>query len=146
MDTHLDRIALATDIAMRHLGTPYKWGGDDPMAGFDCSGFVIEILKSVGILPRKFDTTAQGLYDRFSDRKALTAKAGCLAFWQGSSSKIVHVEFCLDAVLSIGASGGGSRTQSESDAVEQNAYIKIRPMSTRAKLRGFVDPFSNLRG
>jgi len=30
--------------------TFYLWGGDDPLAGFDCSGFVIEILKSVGIL------------------------------------------------------------------------------------------------
>ena len=40
----------AYKLAWKYIGKFYKWGGDDP-SGFDCSGFVIEILKSVGILP-----------------------------------------------------------------------------------------------
>lgn len=52
--------------ALSYLGTPYIWGGDDP-SGFDCSGFVIECLKSVGLLSENEDFTADGLYRKFSD-------------------------------------------------------------------------------
>ena len=55
--------SVATKVAWHYLGTPYIWGGDD-FSGFDCSGFVIEILKSVGILPRDGDWTAAMLKSR----------------------------------------------------------------------------------
>ena len=42
---------LALKIAESLLWTPYKWGGDDP-SGLDCSGMMVEVLKSVGALPR----------------------------------------------------------------------------------------------
>ena len=110
------------------------------MAGFDCSGFVIEILQSVGILARNFDTTAQGLYDMFP--KVLTPSEGCLAFWRGSGQRVIHVEYCIDSVHSIGASGGGSGTITVKEAIEQNAYIKVRPFRSRSGLVGyFADPF-----
>lgn len=59
------RIKIAREVAMSFIGTYYKWGGDDP-SGFDCSGFVIEILKSVGAFPRQGDSTAAGLYERYA--------------------------------------------------------------------------------
>ena len=38
--------------AKRHLGTPFKWGGDAP-GGFDCSGLVQYCYKVAGVsLPR----------------------------------------------------------------------------------------------
>ena len=129
-------------IAWSYLGTPYIWGGDDPVKGFDCSGFVIECLKSVGLLPRSGDWTAQGLKDYFKEDVMALPGAGRLVFWQNKSkNKIIHVEMCIDEELSIGASGGGSRTNTVQDAIDQNAYIKIRPFNTRANLWGFVDPF-----
>ena len=132
----------ATQVAWSFIGTPYIWGGDDPITGFDCSGFVIEILKSVGILPRKGDWTAQGLWEKFSDKRVTNPHAGCLVFWKKQNSdKIVHIEYCLDDELAIGASGGRSTTRTPEDARDQNAYIMVRPMRTRRNIAGYIDPF-----
>ena len=128
---------IALKIAWSFLGKPYIWGGDDPMRGFDCSGFVIECLKSVGILPRKGDWPAMGLYGMFP--LVENPYAGCLVFW--GAPRIIHVEFCIDDKLSIGASGGGSKTKTAADAISQNAYIKIRPFRSRNGIAGFCDPF-----
>ena len=39
------------------LGTPYKWGGNNPQGGFDCSGLMSYVHKNAGLkIPR---TTAQ---------------------------------------------------------------------------------------
>ena len=39
------------------LGTPYKWGGNNPQRGFDCSGLMSYVHKNAGLkIPR---TTAQ---------------------------------------------------------------------------------------
>jgi|GEM_PF-765748 len=136
------RRAIATRVAWSYLGHWYKWGGDDP-AGFDCSGFVIEILKSAGALPRAGDWTAQALWNRFKDRTVKTPGEGCLVFWQ-SSSRIIHVEYCLTRDLAIGASGGGAGTRTVADAADQNAFIKIRPILSRSGIAGFVDPFKEV--
>ena len=48
------------------------------LRGFDCSGYCIEILKSVGLLPRKGDWTAAGLFEKFG--KVVEPSTGCLVF------------------------------------------------------------------
>jgi cell wall-associated NlpC family hydrolase len=122
----MNQIELMMKIAWSYLGTFYRWGGDDP-SGFDCSGFVIEVLKSVGLLPEGFDGTAQTLHDMFYP---LTfPQIGCLAFRKNASGKIVHVGIVLDpSWLVIHASGGGSNTLTLEDAIKQNAFIKVRPV------------------
>lgn len=134
---------LSIEIAKSFLGRPYIWGGDDPLRGFDCSGLVIECLKSVGILPRDGDWTANGLMQRFKGCETKTPGAGCLVFWgrSGNDREAIHIELCISDELSIGASGGGSRTLSEADAIVQNAYIKIRPFKSRANIIFYADPF-----
>jgi peptidoglycan DL-endopeptidase CwlO len=43
----------AANVALRYLGIPYRWGGESPSTGFDCSGFVQYVFSRVGIsLPR----------------------------------------------------------------------------------------------
>jgi len=135
---------MGEQVAWSLHGLPYRWGGDDPMTGFDCSGLCIEILKSVGVLTRSGDWTAQGLYDKWNHQgHKASPYSGCLVFWQNRrKTRIIHVEYCLDHGLTMGASGGGSKTTSEDAASSQNAYIKVRP--TRKPYYAILDPYQEL--
>jgi len=134
------KIELATRVAWSFIGRPYIWGGDDPVKGFDCSGFVIEILKSVGLLPRVGDWTAGQLSEMFP--KIAAPREGCLVFYSATpGGSIIHVEYVIDDTRSIGASGGGSSTATAEIASSQNAYIKVRPFRSRANIASFVNPF-----
>lgn len=124
------------DYAMQFVGKPYMWGGDDPLAGFDCSGLAIELLQAAGVLPPKYDTTAQGLFLRCrgTDGIVTTADFGYLAFYGANEEKITHVAFCMDNYFMLEAGGGGSETLTIEDAIKQNAYIRLRPIRSRKDL------------
>lgn len=39
--------------SLRYLNTPYLWGGQHPVTGMDCSGFVQQVFRDTGLhLPR----------------------------------------------------------------------------------------------
>jgi cell wall-associated NlpC family hydrolase len=132
----MDRKKMFVRVAMLNYGKPYIWGGDDPIKGFDCSGFVIECLKSVGLLPHRGDWTAEGLRQKYALASRMPYHVTppknevSLVFYMGPTGAR-HVEICLDGYHNIGASGGGSRTTETSVAAAQNAYIKIRPYAYR---------------
>ena len=131
---------LAIEIAWELYGLPYKWGGDDPLEGFDCSGDIIEILKSTGELPHEGDWTANDLWLRFRGQRVTRPEAGCVVFY-GTTSKITHVMLCISDTHCIGATGGGSTTTDIQIASDQDAFIKVRPIQYRDDIVGFVDPF-----
>ncbi len=126
--------------AMSFVGTPYRWGGDDP-TGFDCSGLCIELLQSVGMFPHKKDTTAQGLWRKFqAEGLGPQLGFGALVFFGKSESKITHVGFMLDGWRMLEAGGGGSKTMTLVDAVKQNAFIRVRPLAIRRDLVAVAMP------
>lgn len=140
----------AVEYAYSLLHVPYRWAGDDPLAGFDCNGFIHEILQAVGLEPHGFDSTAHGLYERFKDYEVAVGSAGCLVFWFGSdeTGAIIakHCMLMIDDMLCIGAAGGGRKTLTEADAIKQNAYVKIRPVTYRGEEYVIVDPFKFMEG
>ncbi|MCL2528012.1 MAG: C40 family peptidase [Defluviitaleaceae bacterium] len=74
--------------ALRYLGTPYRWGGNGP-SSFDCSGFVIYVLRPFGVtLPRRSrDMASSGVYVSRSN-----IQAGDLVFFATAGGRTVsHV-------------------------------------------------------
>ena len=133
---------IAVNVAFRNYGKFYSWGGDDP-DGFDCSGLVIECLKSAGVIGRGLDYTASGLYTLFTPPSAgLEQVHGNLVFWKNSGGFIVHVEMIIARGFSIGASGGTSKTRTRENAIRDNAFIKIRPIFRNRPFAGYRDPFA----
>lgn len=127
------------DYALKFIGQPYRWGGDDPIDGFDCSGLVLELLQSVGVWPKGVDANAQGIHDHFTGTVSEPG-FGVLAFYGKSTKEITHVAFCLGELLKLEAGGGGSHTVTRTDAAEQNAYVRIRPIKSRVDLIGLKLP------
>ena len=133
---------LLYDYAMSHVGLPYRWGGDDPIKGFDCSGLVIELLQSVGVLPNRYDATAQSLYlDLEAESETLKKPTfGALLFFGEGLRDISHVGFAMDEFRMLEAGGGGSKTTSQDAAADQNAYIRVRPIKIRKDLVAILLP------
>ena len=144
----------AVEYLQRFIGLPYIWGdtkgsdgspvgGDDPLAGFDCSGLISETLQAVGLLPHKTRLRASQLYEKFEAGAVACGYQGCLVFWYSSDAneRIIHVEMMVDDFHTVGASGGGSKTTTIAEAIRANAFVKMRPLSYRGDRYLIVDPF-----
>lgn len=131
-------------VMLSFLHQPYRWGGDDPMAGFDCSGLVQELLAILNLDPVG-DQTADALM-KFFLNPALGKiverdeyETGCLAFY-GVDGRITHVAMMFDPWTILEAGGGGSKTLTLQDAINQNAYVRLRPVTRRKDLVCVIRP------
>lgn len=86
--TTSSRIKTVLQRAFALLGTPYRWGGTSPERGFDCSGLVGYVFRTIGIdLPRVSRAMAnEGT--AVADRTALAE--GDLVFF-GKRGRVDHV-------------------------------------------------------
>ncbi len=74
--------------ARRYLGVPYRWGGNSPKSGFDCSGFICYVYNKMGKqLPRTTDQMANEGKRTQVDR----VEPGDLIFFSHKGRGIDHV-------------------------------------------------------
>lgn len=131
------------DYATSFLGTPYRWGGDDPINGVDCSGLVIELLLAAGVLRRGYDAPSKALHKdlvRLGSLPVQTPDFGVCIFFGKSVETITHVGFCLNKFQMIEAGGGDATTTNPQAAAEKNAFVRIRPVSWRSDCVAMVMP------
>ena len=79
------------DYAMKHVGKPYKYGGNGPKH-FDCSGFTKYVFENFGITLNRISADQLSNGEKIKNQKDL--RRGDLVFFKGrdlNSSKIGHV-------------------------------------------------------
>lgn len=158
----LDNFLLPTKpnlikVAVALTGTPYLWGGKgelmfspkgpvmSPYFGLDCSGHYTVSVHKIGGPDMRFTHNTDRMWNERPAVGLEDLQPGDLAFWGGTGPKDVdHVEMVLctlpnGAVVTIGASGGGSKTTTLERAQAQNACVKVRPgiKHGRSDFRGF---------
>lgn len=123
---------LLIEYAKTFLGINYLWGGNTPMGGMDCSGFIQEVLVSVNMDPPGRQN-AQQLYDHFSMRAVSSGnmEAGALVFYGKSRDEVSHVAMLINPHQVIEAGGGGGNVRDVSSAIKEQAFIRIRPFGHR---------------
>lgn len=110
------------NAAYKYLGDPYKYGGNDPETGLDCSAFVQRAYNDCGIaLPRT--STAQSRVGTTIDGIA-NAGVGDLVFY---GAPIHHVGIYLGAGKFIEAPHTGD-------------VVKIASVGTPSKIQRIVPP------
>ncbi len=111
--------AVALDWALAQVGTPYRWGGETPGVGFDCSGLVQAAYAAAGVsLPR----TAQEQYDATTKLgPGDPIEPGDLVFFGMSTSAIDHVG------IYVGTEGGKALMV---DAPYTGADVRVEPFPT----------------
>jgi len=103
--------APIADTALQMLGIRYRWGGDDPSTGFDCSGLVAYAAEqSLGLrLPRRADEIAQV----GTSVKRSELQAGDLVFFNTMGRRYSHVGIYLgkNRFVHAPSSGGVVRVE-----------------------------------
>lgn len=107
--------AKATKIirmARSLVGYPYKWGGDHPKTGFDCSGLIWFVYRQNGItLPR----VSWQQFSAGSPVKRQDIRPGDLVFYQvNKSGKSLHAGIVTERATFIHAPSSGKRVMESS--------------------------------
>lgn len=76
------------DFGKKFVGVPYKYAGQSPSTGFDCSGFTYYVMKGFGISLSPASSAQATLGKKVPLDKALP---GDLLFFGASAKKIQHV-------------------------------------------------------
>lgn len=123
--------SYVTTYARSLLGTRYKYGGNSPDTGFDCSGFVGHVFRhTLGIkLPRSsYAMSHSGQTISTGD-----LRTGDLVFFDTQHRKFSHVGIYMgsDRFIHAPSSGGSVRTENMRDAYWKKHYDGARRVTLR---------------
>lgn len=91
--------------ALKYVGTPYKWGGNDLQRGIDCSGFVQQLFGKIGVdLPRT--AAQQALVGQQIARLEDLRSGDRLYFWDRGRGKIGHTGIYMGNGYFVHSSSG----------------------------------------
>ena len=132
---------IATKVAWSFLGVQYCYLGSNPLQGFDCAGFVCEILRSVGLIKKNEVLNEVELWEKFKHCEVDQPYEACLFFCLNDLGEPYHVGYCLDGDTVIDATSGKRGITTLEEAAEYHAYVKARPLDSKPGKLFFVDPF-----
>ncbi|HEY9561480.1 MAG TPA: C40 family peptidase [Anseongella sp.] len=124
----LARIDQLLDFASDYIGTRYRYGGNSPRDGFDCSGFACFVFSEFGVqLPRvSADMSKAGRYVGKNELQ----KGDLVFFATGSSRRVNHVGIVIETrpeVLMIHSSSSkGIRVDDINSDYYRKRYITSR--------------------
>ena len=123
---------LAT--ADRYVGTRYRYGGETPAEGFDCSGFVQYVFGRQGVeLPRT--SYLQAGAGRAAPRGVGALRPGDLMFFASNGGRVDHVAIYAGDGRIIHASAGSGRVRyDEIDSDRGNWFLDHLVTSRRVLL------------
>jgi cell wall-associated NlpC family hydrolase len=126
---HPDAPAAAT-IALGMLGKPYRYGGDTPTKGFDCSGLVQYSYARAGVkIPRSTEQQRQDTRP-VPPRKI---KKGDLLFFDQQGKKFSHVGIYLGEDWFVHAPAGGKAVRKDrlTDPFWREHFVDARRVPVR---------------
>ena len=124
---HLRNRIVST--AQRYIGVPYRWGGESPGTGFDCSGLTMVVYRLNGLdLPR---ASGQQFQAGTPVKRGQLAKGDLVFFATAGGSRVSHVGIYVGNGNFLHAPGKG-RTIRLSPL--SNTYYKTRYLGARSYL------------
>ena len=113
--------------AIKSLGLPYKWGGQSPKTGFDCSGLIVYTHQKANIIiPR----TAKAQFDKGNIVAKQNLQVGDLVFFT-SPEKNFHVGIYIGEGWFVHAPNKGRQV---SYGYLNNPYYKRHYIGSRSYL------------
>ncbi|MBH3411088.1 MULTISPECIES: C40 family peptidase [Pseudomonas] len=130
---------LADDVLMRAIGlvgTPYRWGGNTPDSGFDCSGLIGYVYRdAAGIsLPR---STREMIVMRAPTVDINSLQSGDLVFFAtGGGSQVSHAGIYVGEGRFVHAprTGGTVRLDYLSNSYWSKAYLQAKRVIPQGSL------------
>lgn len=120
-----------TSYARNLIGTPYKYGGNSPESGFDCSGFVGHVFRHTAkiSLPRN----ARQISRHGRPVKSSQLRPGDLVFYDTNRQSYSHVGIYLgeDRFIHAPSSGGKVRVEDMNLSYWKKHYNGARRLTSR---------------